>query len=139
MVEVSMIAHMREIFGRSWWLLRMHYWLWREKRSLAKLQSLDVARGVDRPVLWQGTQQSSSLGEPTLVTELAEQLRLQPFLLGDGESFIEAMCAAPRPDDQPTSDARKELMEREARLIADYDAQFLASIRIKSFVLPLPI
>jgi hypothetical protein len=133
-----MIGYVREIFDRTYWLLRMHYWLWREKQSLAKLQSVGVVLGVDRAVPWQGIPQNPSLGAPTFVTEAAEHLRLQPLLLGDGENFIEAMCGEPRPDDQLiTSEiARKELMEREARLIAEYDAQFLASIRIKSFVSP---
>jgi len=60
-------------------------------------------------------------------------------LLGDGENFIEAVCSEPPPDDRLTTreTTRKELLEREAGLIADYDAQFLASIRIKSFVSPL--
>jgi hypothetical protein len=131
-----MIGYVREIFGRAWWLLRMRYWLWREKRTLAKC--LGVMPGAERPFLWQGIPQRPSLGEPAFVTELAEQLRLHPFLLGDSETFIEAMGSKTRPeDDLSTSEtARNELMERQARLIADYDAPFLASIRIKSFVPP---
>jgi len=134
-----MIGDMREIFGRTWWWLRMHYWLWREKQMLATLQNLGVALGVDRPVPCQGISQRPSLGEPTVVTELAEQLQLQPFLFGDSDKFIAAVCGEPIPGDRliTSETTRKELMEREARLIADYDAQFLASIRIKSFVSPL--
>jgi hypothetical protein len=129
-----MIGYVREIFGRAWWLLRMHYWLWRKKQSLAKC--LGVVR--ERPFFWQGIPQSPSLGEPAFVTELAERLRLQPFLLGDHETLIEALCGEPRLEDQliTSQTARKELLEQEARLIADYDEQFLASIRIKSFVPP---
>jgi hypothetical protein len=134
-----MIGYLREIFGRTWWLLRMHYWLRREKQLLAKLQSLDVVRGVNRSIPAIGTRQSPSLGEPKVVTELAERLRWQPFLLGDGENFIEAICREPRLDDQviTSETVRKALVEREAQLIAEYDAQFLASIRIKSYIPPL--
>jgi hypothetical protein len=132
-----MIDYVRETFGRTYWLLRMHYWLWREKQTLARLQSLRVVLGMDRPIPWQGIQVRSS-GEPTFVTEVAEPLGLQPFLLGDGENLIEAMRGEPNPADQriTSETARKALAEREARLIAEYDAQFLASIRIKSFVSP---
>ena len=91
-----MIGDMRQIFGRTCWCLRMHYWLWREKQMLAKLQSLGVVLGVDRPVPCQGIPESPSLGEPTVVTELAEQFRLQPFLLGD-DGISSKRCAVSRP------------------------------------------
>jgi len=63
---------------------------------------------------------------------------LTAIIVGDGTNLIKALCGELRLEDQPLSceTALKALAEREAQLIAEYDAHFLASIRIKSPVPP---
>jgi hypothetical protein len=78
-------------------------------------------------------------GEATVIAEAAEELQLQPFLFVDEKSHIKARsgneCLGEKVHN--CNDVRKVLAEREEQLIAEYDANFLASARIKSQIAPL--
>ena len=128
-----MIAAVRIFFGRTYWSLRMHLWLRRENRALANLQSRSVALIADRLRSRQSTPNGLFLGDTAFITDKAEQFQLQPFIFGDRQSFIQAVSDALPLDDRceiPT----KSPAEQEADLIAEYDAHFLRSIRIKPSV-----
>jgi hypothetical protein len=121
-----MIEYMRGIFGRTCWSLRMRYWLWQEKRTLARLKSLLLGL-----LPHQDAAHVSSFG--TCIPEVAGDLRSPPRWFADGNNLIEALWGERSLEDQSVchENPRRTLTEREARLIAEYDAHFLASTRIK--------
>jgi len=133
-----MIACLRSIFGRTCWALRMHVWLWRENRALARLQSRSVVLIADRLRSRESTPSSLFLGDPTFITEMAKPLQLQSLLFGDGQSFIRAVGGEAPLDEHcfGCETPKSSLEEQEADLIAEYDADFLASIRIRPPVEP---
>ena len=133
-----MIASLRSILGRTHWSLRMHFWLWRENRALTRLQSRNVVLIADRLRSRQSTPNNLFLGDPTFITEMAKPLQLQSLLFGDGQSFIRGVAGEVPLDKHllGCETPKRSLEEQEADLIAEYDADFLASIRIKPPVEP---
>ncbi|HKV78726.1 MAG TPA: hypothetical protein VJP02_11320 [Candidatus Sulfotelmatobacter sp.] len=105
---------------------------------MARLQSRSVVLIADRLRSRQSTPNSPFVGDTTFITEMAQQLRLQPLLFGDGQSFIKAVVGEVPLDEQcfGCETPKKSLKEQEADLIAEYDAHFLRSIRIKPPVEP---
>jgi hypothetical protein len=122
--------YVHAICVQTYWSLRLHYWLWQEKRALAKFQDVGIVLGAD------------SLPHPaeeaTLIAEITAELRFQPLLFGDGTRFVKSMIGKACPGEQvlPGRAARKALAEWKTQLIAEYDAHFLASVRIKSQTAP---
>ena len=80
----------------------------------------------------------SYLGDPTFITEMAKPLQLQSLLFGDGQSFIRGVAGEVPLDEHllGCETPKRSLEEQEADLIAEYDADFLASIRIQPPVEP---
>jgi hypothetical protein len=67
------------------------------------------------------------------IAEVDEEVRFQSLLSADPRSSIKAAIGEPCPERQELlkEAGRKALAERETRWIAEYDAQFLASMRIQ--------
>jgi len=111
----------------------MHFWSRRENRALARLQSRRVVLIADQLPALHRTPEGVSSEDTTFITEVADQLRLQPLIFANGQSFIKAVSGdLPRDRQRPGwENATKSLAEQEADLIANYDAHFLSSMRIK--------
>ncbi len=131
-----MIGYVRGIFGRTYWSIRMRYWLWRERRTLTRLESFSLLLRADRLPSREGIAVSPSFGR--CIPEVAAYFRLQHILIGDGNNGTKPRSGELNQEDQSLGreNVRRVLTEREAELIAEYDAHFLASIRIKSPVSP---
>jgi hypothetical protein len=116
-----------------YWSIRMHCWLWKEKHRLARLQKLGVMPGAGR-LASGGAVYFSPAEEAALIADVAKELRLQPLLFGDGKSLIKALSGkeCPGANVADRHDAHQTPAGREAQLIAQYDAHFLASVRIKA-------
>jgi hypothetical protein len=118
--------YLHAICVQAYWSLRLHYWLRQEKRALAKLQSVGIVHGAGSL--------PGPAEEATLINEVAEKLRFQPLLFGDGTGFMKSIGKS-CPSQQVLA-AYKALAGRKTQLIAEYDAHFLASIRIKPQIAP---
>jgi len=131
-----MITAVYRIFSRLYWSLRMRFWLWRENRALGRFQRRSVELTNGRLLAGHSTPGPPSLEETRFITEMADQLRLQPLIFGDGKKFIKAIGNETPLEEQPLSvePVKSQLRSRKQELIAGYDAHFLASIRIKSSV-----
>jgi len=124
---------MHAIFVQTYWSLRLRYWLWNERRILAKLHRVGVV--ASHVSLLHGREPGHGLPaeESPLIAEVDRELRFQLLLSADAGSFIPAATGEPYSEVQELlrEDARKALAERETRLIAEYDALFVASVRIQ--------
>lgn len=120
-------------FVQTYWSLRLRYWLWNERRILAKLHRVRAV--ASHLSLFHKGEPGHSLSaeESPLIAEVDRELRLQRLLPADVGSFIAAAAGQPYSEAQELlrEDARKALAERETRLIAEYDALFVASVRIQ--------
>ena len=125
--------YMHAIFVQTYWSLRLRYWLWNERRILAKLHRVRVV--ASHVSLLHGREPGHGLPseESPLIAEVDRDLRFQRLLSADAGSFIPAATGEPYSEVQELlrEDARKALAERETRLIAEYDALFVASVRIQ--------
>ena len=125
--------HMHAIFVQTYWSLRLRFWLWNERRILAKLHRVRVV--ASHVSLLHGREPGHGLPseESPLIAEVDRDLRFQRLLSADAGSFIPAATGEPYSEVQELlrEDARKALKERETQLIAEYDALFVASVRIQ--------
>jgi hypothetical protein len=122
--------YMHAIFVQTYWSLRLRYWLWKERRILAKLHRVRVMASLP-----QRREPGEGLPpeESPLIAEVERGLRFQSLLSANAGSFIPAATGEPYSEVQELlrEDTRKALAERETRLIAEYDALFVASVRIQ--------
>ena len=126
-------SYMYAIFVQTYWSLRLRYWLWNERRVLAKLHNVAVVGGHVSLLRKKDTAHYLPAEESPLIAEINEELRLQSLLSADAGSFSNAATgkACPEMQERLKETTRKALAERETRLIAQYDALFLASVRIQ--------
>jgi len=123
---------MHAIFVQTYWSLRLRYWLWNERRILAKLHGVRVVASHVSLLHREEPGHGLPSEESPLIAEVDRDLRFQRLLSADAGSFIPAATGEPYSEQELLrEDARKTLAERETRLIAEYDALFLASVQIQ--------
>ena len=114
---------MHAIFVQTYWSLRLRYWLWNERRILAKLDRLRVVSNHVSLLHGGETEHHLPVEESQLIAEVDQELQFRRLLSLGAGSVIHAATGEEA--------VRKALAERETRLIAEYDALFLASVRIQ--------
>ena len=126
-------SYMHAIFVQTYWSLRLRYWLWNERRILATLYRVRVVASHVSLLHRREPGHGLPSEESPLIAEVDRELRFQRLLSVDAGSLIAAAAGAPYSEMQELlrEDARKALAERETRLIAEYDALFVASVRIQ--------
>ena len=126
-------SYMHAIFLQIYWSLRLCYWLWNDRRILAKLRRVGVVAGHVSLLHRRETEHYPRAEESPLIADVDQELRFWRLLSADAGSFIDAATGEPYPEgkERLKEAARKALAERETRLIAEYDALFLASVRIQ--------
>ncbi len=126
-------SYMHAIFVQTYWSLRLRYWLWNERRILAKLDRLRVVSNHVSLLHGGETEHHLPVEESPLIAEVDQELQFRRLLSLGAGSVIHAATGEPHPEVQELlkEAVRKALAERETRLIAEYDALFLASVRIQ--------
>lgn len=132
-----LFRYVHAILIQAYWSLRLQHRLWNESRILAKLQRVGVVPSQVSLLHRRETGHCLPVEGASLIAEVDEELRFQLLLSAGSGSCIKAATGELYPESSREEQgvlkeaAGKVLAEREARLIAEYDAHFLASMRIQ--------
>lgn len=130
--------YVHALFVQAYWSLCLRQSLWNESRILAKLQRVGVGPSQVSRLHWGETGDCLPAEGASLIAGVEEELRFQRLLCAGSRSCIKAAADESCPGESYPEEqevlkeaAGKVRAEREARLIAEYDAHFLASMRIQ--------
>jgi hypothetical protein len=133
-----LFRYVHAMLVQAYWSLRLHQWLWNERRILAKLQRVGVVPSQVSLLHWGETGHCLPGKGVSLIAKVEEELRFKRLLSVGSRSCIKAAAGESCPGESYSEEqellkeaAAKVRAEREARLIAEYDAHFLASMRIQ--------